>query len=166
MLSKLHEIFSRFLNGLAFFMPGGETVRPWLQKIRGVRIGKNLFISRFVYIDELHPEAITIGNNCTIGLRSSIFTHLYWGPRKSGDHASPVIIEDDVFIGPNCVILPNVKIGEGSVIQAGTVVTRNVPPHTFWGAPKAGPLASTTTPLTQKHDYFEFMRGLRPYKNK
>ena len=38
-------------------------------------------------------------------------------------------IEDDVWIGANSTILKGVKIGKGSVIGAGTIVTRNVPPN-------------------------------------
>jgi len=41
----------------------------------------------------------------------------------------PVVIEDDVFIGVNCLILKGVTIRRGSVIGAGSVVTGSVPPH-------------------------------------
>jgi hypothetical protein len=60
------------------------------------------------------------------------------------------------------VILPNVRIGEGSVIKAGTIVSKNVPPRTFLGAPAAEPLGTVTVPLTNEHAYEEFLRGLRP----
>ncbi len=72
-----------------------------------------------------------------------------------------MIIENDVFIGPHCVILPNVRIGEGAVIKAGTVVSRNVPPHTFWGSPAAEALGVVTVPLTSEHSYEEFAHGIR-----
>jgi len=68
-----------------------------------------------------------------------------------------------VFVGPHCVILPNVRIGEGAVIQAGTVVTQNVPPRTLWGAASAGPLASATVPLTATQGYAGFLRGLKAF---
>ena len=42
----------------------------------------------------------------------------------------PVIIEDDVWIGPNVTILKGVRIGAGAFIEPGTLVTRDVPPHT------------------------------------
>jgi len=154
------EIFARFLHKLAFVAPGGVSVRPWLHRLRGVKIGKRVFIAQFVYIDDLHPEEVTIGDNCTIGLRSTIFTHFYWGPRRPQSNGR-VIIENNVFVGPHCVILPNVKIGEGAVIKAGTVVSTNVPPHTFWGLPPAEALGEVTVPLTEEHTYEEFVRGVR-----
>ena len=162
----LGNIGQRLLHRLAFSLPGGYRIRPWLQKMRGVRMGKNVWISRLVYIDELHPEAVTIGDNCSIGLRTSIFTHFYWGPRRSTEHAGAVHIENDVYIGPHCVILPKVRIGRGSVIKAGTVVTRDVPENTFWGTPQAVPLARVTVPLTPNHTYQEFISGLRPIRKK
>jgi acetyltransferase-like isoleucine patch superfamily enzyme len=141
-------------------VPGGDSLRPWLHRLRGVKIGKQVFIAQFVYIDDLHPEEVTIGDNCTIGLRSTIFTHFYWGPKRPQSNGR-VIIEKNVFVGPHCVILPDVKIGEGAVIKAGTVVSTNVPPHTFWGLPPAGALGEVTVPLTGEHTYEEFVRGIR-----
>jgi acetyltransferase-like isoleucine patch superfamily enzyme len=153
-------MLKRLLNKLAFVLPGGGTLRPWLHRRRGVRVGRNVWISQLVYIDEIHPEQVQIGDNCTIGLRSSIITHFYWGPRQPSTKGH-VIIDNDVFVGPHCVILPNVRIGEGAVIRAGTVVSRSVPPHTVWGSPAAGPLGVASVPLTAEHPYEEFVRGLR-----
>jgi acetyltransferase-like isoleucine patch superfamily enzyme len=149
---------------LASIAPGGYSLRPWLHKARGVKVGKNVWISQYVYLDELHPEGITIMDNSSIGLRTSIFTHFYWGSRKSANGYSEVVIEKDVFIGPHCLILPGVRIGEGAVIKGGTVVSRDVPPFTFWGLPNAGPLARVTVPLTPVHEYQEFVEGLKPIR--
>lgn len=135
-------------------------MRPWLHRSRGVHIGANVWIGQFVYLDELHPSDLHIGENSTIGMRTSVFTHFYWGPRRARSNGN-VTIGKDVFIGPHCVILPNVRIGDGAVIRAGTVVTRNVPPHVFWGAPGAEVLGLATVPLTSHHSYEEFASGLR-----
>jgi acetyltransferase-like isoleucine patch superfamily enzyme len=156
----IRALFGRLLHKLAFIAPGGSSFRPWLHRVRGARIGKNVWISQLVYIDELHPEAVTIGDNTTIGLRTSIFTHFYWGHRRPQSNGK-VVIENDVFIGPHCVILPNVRIGQGAVIRAGTVVTRNVPPHTLLGARAPEALGMATVPLTAEHTYEEFLRGVR-----
>jgi acetyltransferase-like isoleucine patch superfamily enzyme len=153
---------STTLSKLAMVCPGGASARPQLHRWRGVRIGSPAWIGLYVYVDELHPEALTIGSGCTIGIRTTIITHTYGGPRQSVSNGQ-VIIEDDVFIGPHCVILPNVRIGAGSVIQAGTVVSRNVPPRTLWGSAGAGPLAEVTVPLSGALDYANFLRGLRPH---
>lgn len=162
----LENFVQRFLHKLAQSAPGGSSLRPQLHKWRGVKIGENVWISQQVYIDELHPEAVTIGDNSTIGLRTSIFTHFYWGEKRSIDHAGPVTIGRDVFIGPHCLILPGVTIGDGAVVKGGTVVSRNVPPQTLWGTESAGPLAHVTVPLTAAHEYADFMRGLRPIRSR
>jgi len=155
-------MLQRILRRAAYEIPGGNSLRPALHRLRGVKIGKNVWISQYVYIDEIHPEVITIEDNCTIGLKTTIIAHLYWGQRRDSASAGPVHIEEDVFIGPNCVILPNVRIGKGSVIQAGTVVSKNVPPNTLWGPPKAGPIARVTVPLTSHNEVKSFTRGLKP----
>jgi acetyltransferase-like isoleucine patch superfamily enzyme len=161
-------IFNRcmgmLLQRISLLLPGGYTLRPFTAKLRGAKVGKNVWISQMVYIDELHPEALTIGDNVTIGLRTSILTHFYWGGRRETTNMGPVVIEKDVFIGPHCVILPGVLIGEGSVIMAGTVISRNIPPHTLWGPPATGPLGEVTVSLTARHSYQEFVRGLRPIR--
>ena len=79
-------------------------------------------------------ERITIGERVTVGANSTIldtdFHPLDSETRRLyPQHAQPkpVIIEDDVFIGMNCLILKGVTIGQGSVIGAGSVVTRNIP---------------------------------------
>lgn len=154
-------LIGRFLNKLAFVAPGGGNLRPLLHRLRGADIGKNVWIAQLVYIDELHPTDVHIGDNCTIGYRTSIFAHFYWGPRRPSSNGQ-VIIGKDVFIGPHCLILPNVKIGEGAVIRAGTVVSRNVPPHAFFGSPPAELLGTATVALTPDHTYEEFARGIRP----
>lgn len=158
----LGNVLQRLLQRLAYGSPGGGSTRPWLHRLRGVRVGENVWIGQQVYIDDLHPNAVTLEERCTIGMRTSIFTHFYWGPRRSEEHAGPVVIEADVYIGPHCVVLPNVRIGRGAVIKAGTVVSRNVPAGTLWGAPSAGPLARVTIPLISERGYDEFLRGLRP----
>lgn len=160
------NLFNRFLHKLAYVIPGGYAIRPQLHRIRGAKIGKNVWISQYVYIDELHPEAVTIGDNSTIGLRTSIFTHLYWGSRRPENGYSEVVIEKDAFIGPHCLILPGVRIGEGAVIKGGSVITRDVPPLTFWGPPATGPIGRVTVPLTSEHTYEEFVKGLKPIRKK
>jgi acetyltransferase-like isoleucine patch superfamily enzyme len=46
------------------------------------------------------------------------------------EDVAPVVIEEDVWIGTNCMVLKGVTIGRGAVIAAGAVVTKDVPPFT------------------------------------
>ena len=78
----LKNLINRVLHKVAYVAPGGKRFRPWLHRRRGAHIGRDVWISQYVYIDEIHPEGVTIGDNCTIGLRTSIFSHFYWGPKK------------------------------------------------------------------------------------
>ncbi len=125
-----------------------------------------MWISQFVYIDEIHPAAVYIGENSTIGIRTSIISHVYWGPRKTEKVYNEVVIEKNVYVGPHCLILPGTRIGEGAVIRGGSVLTRNVPARTFWGPPESGPLAQVTVPLTNAYSYQQFVEGLRPIRGK
>ena len=55
---------------------------------------------------------------------------------EQGYNSAPIIIKDDVWIGTNVTILPGVKISRGSVLGAGSVVTKNVPSFSiFAGVP-------------------------------
>ena len=44
-----------------------------------------------------------------------------------------VVVEDDVWVGYGTIIMHGVTLGEGSIIAAGSVITKNVPPYTIWG---------------------------------
>lgn len=154
----LNAIFAR----LALLAPGGYSLRPVLHRMRGVKIGQHCWISQNVYIDEIYPHAVTLGDNCTIGMRTSIFAHFHWGQRRSSGGEKPVVIGNNVFIGPHCVVLPGVRIGDDSVIRAGSVISRSIPPKMFWGGDIAMPLARITVPLGADSPYEDFVRGLKP----
>ena len=160
------KIKSRVFAKLALVAPGGYTLRPWFHKKRGVKIGENVWISQFVYIDEVHPENIEIHENVTIGLRTTIFAHFYSGDYAPGKKVGKVCIEKNVYIGPNCVIFHDVTIGEGAVIAAGSIVSKNVPPGVLFGPPPSTPLFRVTRPLVKgdSMNYENFLLGLRKIK--
>ncbi len=79
-------------------------------------------------------ERISIGNNVNIGANSTIidtdFHPLEVDARRASPQAgatAPILIEDNIFIGMNSLILKGVRIGSGSVIGAGSVVSSDIP---------------------------------------
>ncbi|WP_088104927.1 2,3,4,5-tetrahydropyridine-2,6-dicarboxylate N-acetyltransferase [Halalkalibacter urbisdiaboli] len=66
----------------------------------------------------------TVGKNCHIGA-GSVLAGVIEPPS-----AKPVIVEDDVVMGANCVVLEGVTVGKGAVVAAGAVVIEDVPPNT------------------------------------
>lgn len=79
-------------------------------------------------------ERIVIGSNVTVGANTTIIDADFHplSPEQRRLHPNeaatePIIIEDDVFIGMQCLILKGVTLGQGCVVGAGSVVTRDVP---------------------------------------
>jgi len=94
-------------------------------RLLGVSIGKETFISRKAFID-VRRGKISIGNRVSVAGGTYILSHTGW---EEIEREKETVIEDDVKIYVNCVILPGVRIGRNSVIGAGSVITRDVPPN-------------------------------------
>ncbi len=80
-------------------------------------------------------------------------------------HRPTVRIEDNVYLGPGVIVLPNVTIGYGAVVSAGSVVTRSVPPQTLVQGNPAKPVAHCGVSLGGGVSYEQFLRHLRPIKD-
>lgn len=82
---------------------------------------------------------VTIGKNVLMGpdvkiiTRNHNFSDLNTPIQEQGDFESPVLIEDDVWLGANVIILPGVKINKGSIVAAGAVVRSEVPAFSIVG---------------------------------
>jgi len=158
-------IKNRLLQLIALYIPGAKTLRVWLHRMRGVKMGKHIFIGTGAIIETGFPELVTLGNNVEIGIRSVIIAHFKYYPKKEKPKKKPFVkIEDDVYIGPGVIILPNVTVGQGSVVTAGSIVYNSVPPHTMVQGNPAKPIAKCTVPLAWDHSYKEFISNLRPIK--
>lgn len=109
----------------------------WIRPIKGLSIGDNVSIGKDVIITT--AGTVTIGNNVMIGHGSKIISANHVIPpgrgqmRFSGHENKPVVVENDVWIAAQVVILPGVRIGEGAVVCAGAVVTKDVPPFAIVG---------------------------------
>jgi acetyltransferase-like isoleucine patch superfamily enzyme len=125
--------FTNYLLPLiAHNMP--NKIVPFFHRLRGVKIGKDVFIDRSVIIDEAYPENITIEDDVRIAAGTVIISHtkpgLHLREHYMPTRISRVQICRHSFIGINAVIMPGVTIGEGSVVVSGSVVMTNVKPYT------------------------------------
>lgn len=92
-------------------------------------------------------ERLEIGNYCSIAgnvhfilggehdyhkVSTYPVSEKIFGERTDGICKGPVVIDDDVWIGFGAIILSGVHIGQGSVIAAGSIVTKDVPPYAIW----------------------------------
>lgn len=130
-----------------------RSVRADVTPFHPFRVGDRSVIEDFSCINNAMGEVV-IGHDTRIGLHNTVI-----GPVRVGDHVNlaqgvllsglnhtfsnpdelisrqrvstaPIVIDDDVWIGGNAVILPGVHIGRHSVVGAGSVVTKDVPPYT------------------------------------
>ncbi len=157
---------NRLLQLLALYSPGAATVRPALHRLRGVRVGEGAFIGTDAIIETAQPHLVSIGKGAVIGIRAVIIAH-FRSETADGHPAArepTVRIEDDVFVGPGVIILPDVTIGYGAVVNAGSVVTRSVPPLTMVQGNPAVPIARAGVPLGMHTPLKEFYRTLTPIR--
>ncbi len=77
------------------------------------------------------PEVMFITGNHRIDLVGEYMINVT-NEMKLPENDQDIIIEDDVWIGARAIILKGVKIGEGSIIAAGAVVTKNIPPYSIY----------------------------------
>jgi acetyltransferase-like isoleucine patch superfamily enzyme len=152
--SIVRGVANRVFQHLARILPGAESLRISLHRARGVKIGQGVWLGYDVILDTSKPNLITIEDRVSISMRVTVVAHF----RSS----EGVKIEHDAFIGPGAIILPNVVIGHGSVVSAGSVVTRSVPPMTMVQGNPAVAIARCGTPLTVETSLKEFSRKLKP----
>ena len=107
-----------------FYTTGGENIR----------IGRNVFINQNCTMYDL--GGIDIADDVMIGPNVSIITSghpIEPSQRHACVIAKPIVIEKNVWIAAGATILGGVTVGENSVVAAGSVVTRHVPPNTLVG---------------------------------
>jgi acetyltransferase-like isoleucine patch superfamily enzyme len=108
-----------------------------------IEIGDGVVLSRGVHLVSF--AGIRIGAGSMIGEYASVrdANHRYGGPgslRDAGHDAAVVDIGREVWIGRGATVLPGVRIGDGAVVAANAVVTRDVPPGAVVGGVPAHPL--------------------------
>jgi len=126
-IEKRKELLSKLLN------KAGE--RLWIEPDFRCEYGKNISIGDDVYINfgciMLDCADITIGNHVLLGPNLGLYAanHSILPEERiaGGCYSKPITIQDNVWIGGDVKILPGVTIGKGSIIGAGSIVTKDIP---------------------------------------
>lgn len=119
----------------------------------GIQIGSNTVINRYCYLDGRVP--LKIGNNVNVSHYTLIQTLTH--DAQNPDFVcieGPVVIGDHAWIGARAIIMPGVTIGEGAVVAAGAVVTRDVASYTIVGGNPARLIKERMRELRYKTRYF------------
>lgn len=148
--------FHRVLQLFARNSPGATTLRVWLHRWRGVRVGKRVWIGYDAVIETSYPFLVEIQDDAVIGIRATIIAHFR--------EARGVIIGEAAVLGPGVIVLPNVTIGNGAVVTAGSVVTCSVPPMTLVQGNPAKPIAKVGLILKKETSLKEFTTHLKPLR--
>jgi acetyltransferase-like isoleucine patch superfamily enzyme len=107
------------------------SVKNWLYRtFLRMKVGKQTSFALMVMPDIMFPEKISVGDNSIIGYNTTILAHEYLIEEY---RIGEVVIGNKVMVGANSTILPGVKIGDGAIVSAGTLVHRDVPEGAFVG---------------------------------
>jgi acetyltransferase-like isoleucine patch superfamily enzyme len=108
--------------------------RAEFHRMRGVNLGKNVYVGYDVVFDRLHPEMITVGDYSEIGDRCILSAHTRGSltTRQAYPRTiEPIKIGSGVSVNPGCIITQGVEIGDNSIIGIGSVVTRDISPNSL-----------------------------------
>ena len=136
LFSKMRVFYlSKILRIMKYDRSSKIEERVYISDCKNIRIGQNCRINENVFI-----QGAYIGNNVLIAPNTSILstTHIHNNinipiVHQGETQPSPVTIKDGVWLCRNVVVLPGLCIGEGSIIAAGSVVTKDVKPYSIYG---------------------------------
>lgn len=125
------KIFHKLVNLYWRYIASPECYARYL----GVKIGKNCLIATRYWGSE--PYLITIGNNVQVTENVKFYTHGGGNVAREKypdfDCFGKIVVDDRAYIGSSSLIMAGVKIGEGALVAAGSVVTKSVAPRTVVG---------------------------------
>jgi acetyltransferase-like isoleucine patch superfamily enzyme len=152
---NMRAIIKKMLKLLVKQMPGYQ-FRAALLRLGGYAVGRDVYVGEdLIIVDEPSDWGmVSIGDRVAISPRVTLvvssrpnFSRVEpYVPVRHG----PVIIENDAWLGTGVVVLPNVSIGEGAVVGANSVVTKDVRPYTIVGGSPARLISEVSVPWIEE----------------
>lgn len=127
------KIRNIILYRLAFFCP----LNSWRIKMhrwRGVHIGQHCYVAQQCSIDNAYPELVFIEDHAGVNQGATIIAHTNAGAEYKDivpNIAAPVVVRHHVLCSINSILLPGADIGEYSIVTAGSLVNRKIPPYSL-----------------------------------
>lgn len=121
---------------LSPFLP--RKIRPWVLRKVGCHVGKGCFIGDSVKIDDGHSDMITLEDGVSIAGGTRLLCHqrdfkdYFVGSDYNalGYTIKPIVLKKGCLIGMESFVLPGVTVGEGAIVGAGSLVTKDIPAWT------------------------------------
>ncbi len=149
-----HTLRNLFYRRAGIVLPSSSSIhwRAEFYAPERIRIGPHSVIGDTAFLDG--RSGLEIGENVNIGSHVSIYTlqHDIDAP-DFGEVGGPVTIRDYAYIGSHAIILPGVTVGQGGVVGAGSVVTKDVEPYSLVAGIPARFIRPRPTNLTYELGY-------------
>jgi acetyltransferase-like isoleucine patch superfamily enzyme len=144
----LKRVFKTYRDGflLKFLMESWllspllpRKIRPWIVKKIGAKVGKNVFIGSKVWIDSGHADMLILEDHVHIAGESTLLCHqrnlknycVGDDYAKLGYRVEKIHLKKGCLIGQRTMIMPGVTVGEGAIVGAYSLVTKDIPAWTI-----------------------------------
>lgn len=134
-----HALLQSMMNWVIFEPIAPRMFRPWLMRRMGCKVGKNVFIGDHVIIDLNHADLITLDDyahvtgGCRLLCHQRNLKNYFVGDNAAefGYTLGAIHIGKGCMIGMTSMIMPGVTIGDGAIVGAGSLVTKDIPAWTI-----------------------------------
>ena len=149
-----HSVRKYFYRRSGMTIPDSSSIhwRAEMYAPERIRVGEHCTIGDSCFLDG--RDGLTIGDSVNLGSHVTIYTRQH--DVDSSDFAEvggPVSIGDHAWVASHAIVLPGVTIGEGAVVAAGSVVTKDVAPFTMVGGNPARYIRDRSRDLTYRLGY-------------
>ncbi len=136
---NIHTAFLCKMMNWAILEPfAPRKLRPYLMRKIGCHVGKDCFIGDNVKIDTGHADMITLEDGVSVAGGTRLlchqrdFSNYYVGSDYNalGYSVKPIVLKKGCLIGMESFVLPGVTVGEGAIVGAGSLVTKDIPAWT------------------------------------
>ena len=164
----LVRLKDHWFNNWSMKAPWGG-VRKWLQRKRGVKIGKDVHWGTHIVVDYPYPNLVVIEDGASISGSDYFLAHCKPMKYHEGfveSYAAPIFVRKHAWIALNVTLMPGVEVGEGAIVSAGSVVSKDIPPFTVAQGNPAKVVADIAEMVRDNYPPEEFERLLEERKRK